>query len=231
MIFSVERQRALQAFQVPLTEGDTVLTTLLYIHENLDSTLAFRHGCRTGKCGLCAVEADGKTRLACQTTVVPRMVIGPLSRLPVLRDLVVDRRRFFDQLSRHQLYLAKQQFCLGSHRFYPESRQFCQDDPYSSLPQFGVIKEPAEHHNLMACTECLCCLAACPRYDWEDSSFGGPYLFVKLAQLHFDPRNTTDRRKQARELGIGECAECGKCYCPNGIAIYKTAIRPLSGHK
>ncbi|MGE5576918.1 MAG: 4Fe-4S dicluster domain-containing protein [Syntrophothermus sp.] len=80
----------------------------------------------------------------------------------------------------------------------------------------------------MACTECLCCLAACPRYHYEDPSFGGPYLFVKLAQLHSDPRDAADRRKQAWEMGIGECEGCGKCYCPNGVDIFKKAIGPLS---
>ncbi|MGE5576917.1 MAG: 2Fe-2S iron-sulfur cluster-binding protein [Syntrophothermus sp.] len=59
----------LQAFQIPFAEGDTVLTALLYIYENLDSTLAFRHGCRAGRCGLCAVEVNGKPRLACKTPV------------------------------------------------------------------------------------------------------------------------------------------------------------------
>ena len=57
--------------------------------------------------------------------------------------------------------------------------------------------------------------------DQEKRSFGGPLTFVKLAQLHFDPRDSEDRRAQAKALGVGTCRSCQtRCACPIGVRIY-----------
>ncbi|UCD58851.1 MAG: 4Fe-4S dicluster domain-containing protein, partial [Candidatus Hydrogenedentota bacterium] len=94
-----------------------------------------------------------------------------------------------------------------------------------SEPQ--VIKEPQTHARLVGCLECLACNSTCPNYDFDENSLAGPYVFVKLAQLHLDPRNTIDRRAQARELGIGKCTDCDKCSCIHGINIHRDAIGVL----
>lgn len=41
------------------------LDALLYVKDNLDSTLAFRRSCREGICGSCAMNCDGLHTLAC----------------------------------------------------------------------------------------------------------------------------------------------------------------------
>ena len=45
----------LQEFIVPVSRGTTVLDGLLYIKENMDSSLAFRTSCRMGICGSCGM--------------------------------------------------------------------------------------------------------------------------------------------------------------------------------
>jgi succinate dehydrogenase / fumarate reductase iron-sulfur subunit len=47
--------------------GYTVMSILRYIHENLDPTLSFFSHCVCGRgiCGRCAMEINGKMRLAC----------------------------------------------------------------------------------------------------------------------------------------------------------------------
>ena len=68
----------------------------------------------------------------------------------------------------------------------------------------------------------------CPRFDLQDRGFGGPLSFVKLAQLHFDPRDSRDRRAQAKALGVRSCLSCRpRCSCPVGVPIYRAAIEPL----
>ncbi|MFC1905620.1 2Fe-2S iron-sulfur cluster-binding protein, partial [Chloroflexota bacterium] len=51
--YDPEKDKApyLQEFTVPFNKGMTILDGLLYIKENLDSTLAFRTSCRMGICG------------------------------------------------------------------------------------------------------------------------------------------------------------------------------------
>ena len=96
------------------------------------------------------------------------------------------------------------------------------------MSEAGEFVVPPAYGELARCTECLACLAGCASFDLEDGSFGGPLSFVKLAQLHFDPRDGQDRRAQARALGVTTCLSCKtKCSCPVGVPIYRTAIEPL----
>jgi succinate dehydrogenase/fumarate reductase iron-sulfur protein len=190
-------------YDLPAHERTTVLEALMNIYENQDPTLAFRFGCRFDKCGLCAVEVNGKPRMACYTDVKEGMKIGPLAGMPVVRDLVIDRAAFFEALRELELYIPEQ----GER----------------SEPQ--VIQQSETAKKLLSCVECLACNATCPGYDFEKNPLAGPY--VKLAQLHFDPRNTIDRRRQARDLGLDACGKCRECYCIHGINIRKHAVDAL----
>lgn len=207
--YDVERggDPVLEAYQVPVEDGATVMGALLHIYETHDSNLAFRCGCRNQDCGLCAVDVNGRPRLACVTALKKGMVIRPLRRLPVARDLIVDRRWIMPFLERFDL--------------------FVRDGSPSDWPQCLAV--PAEHARLSACTECLSCLAACSSFAFGRDDLGGPYHFVKLAQLHWDPRDSIDRQAQAAQLGVARCADCRKCACPLGIPIYRAAVAPLAG--
>jgi len=143
------------------------------------------------------------------------MEVGPLGSFPVLRDLVVDRRPLTEFFARQELHLV--------------------------LPAAGELpatfEVPPAYEDLTRCTECLACLATCPSFDAgrldvpkdpNEPVFGGPLGFVKLAQLHFDPRDAEDRRAQARALGVGTCRSCEThCSCPLGVRIYASAIEPM----
>ena len=194
-------------YEVPARERMTVLETLMYLYENTDPTLAFRFGCRFHKCGLCAVEVNGRPRMACFTEVRDGMRIGPLGRMPVLRDLVIDRAGFFRGLRELELFI-------------PEQKE---------LSEPALIRQAEAHAKLLLCLECLSCNATCPEDGFLGKSLAGPYAFVKLAQLHFDPRNRIDRQGQARDLGLDKCLKCRKCYCVNGIDIQRQAIGVLAG--
>jgi succinate dehydrogenase/fumarate reductase iron-sulfur protein len=196
-------------YDLPAHERTTVLEALMNIYENQDPTLAFRFGCRFDKCGLCAVEVNGKPRMACYTDVKEGMKIGPLAGMPVVRDLVIDRAAFFEALRELELYIPEQ----GER----------------SEPQ--VMQQSEAHKKLLSCVECLACNATCPGYDFEKNPLLGPFVVVKLAQLHLDPRNEIDRRKQARDLGLGDCGGCRKCYCIHGINIRKQAVEVLVGER
>jgi len=153
------------------------------------------------------VEVNGKPRMACYTDVKEGMKIGPLAGMPVVRDLVIDRASFFEALRELELYIPEQ-----GERSEPR-----------------VMEQSEAHKKLLSCVECLACNATCPAYDFEKNPLLGPYVVVKLAQLHLDPRNEIDRRKQARDLGLGDCGGCKKCYCIHGINIRKLAVEPLVG--
>ena len=195
-----------QEFDLPGVEGESVLGVLQRIRESLDSTLAFRYGCRFKGCGLCTVEINGRSLPACMIRAKEGMTVSALRSFPVLRDLAIDRRPVTEFFSRQQLYLS-----LSEAEERPAD--FCVPPVYDELAK---------------CTECLACLAECPSFDLRDESFGGPLTFVKLAQLHFDPRDSQDRRAQAKGLGVTTCLPCEtRCSCPIGVPIYRAAIEPF----
>jgi succinate dehydrogenase/fumarate reductase iron-sulfur protein len=194
-------------YTVPSGDRSTVLEALNFVYENIDPTLAFRSGCRFDSCGLCAVELNGRPRMACSTAVEDGMKIAPLARLPVLRDLVIDRARFFEALRELQIFI-------------PEQRN-------PKEPE--ILRPPEPHARLAGCVECLACNATCHGYDFDGNPLAGPYVLLKLAQLHLDPRNTIDRRRQAQELGVGECADCRGCRCIHGIDLRRDVLGVLMG--
>jgi succinate dehydrogenase/fumarate reductase iron-sulfur protein len=193
-----------QTYSVELREGDSVLQTLLHIYETQDSTLAFRYACRASKCGQCVMEINGTPRLTCMTPAQDEMKISPLKQLPRLRDLIVDRSPIDRRIRSNRLFLIP--------------------DAEGSLETIPV---PNAYKRLIGCLECYGCMATCPRFDWKDESFGGPYVFVRLALFHLDPRDGEDRRAQAHSLGIEKCRDCSTCRCVKGIPIRKRAIEVL----
>ena len=50
----------------------TVLDALLFVHDNLDDSLAFRYSCRGAVCGSCGMLINRVPRLACRTQVLAR---------------------------------------------------------------------------------------------------------------------------------------------------------------
>lgn len=197
---------AFVTYSVGAHKNSTIIEALLQIYERYDSTLAFNYGCRVKNCGLCAVNVDGKPHYACVTRIEDNMRISPIEKLPLIKDLVFDRKPFYDFLNKFSPYVVREKG--------PET-----------LPE--VLIQPPEHSILMSCRECFACTSLCPRYDYKDESFGGPLAFVKLAQLHYDCRDSLDRVSQAIKIGIRKCADCGRCACISGIPINKIVIKPF----
>jgi succinate dehydrogenase subunit B (EC 1.3.5.1) len=57
-----------QSFEVPYEEGMTFLSALQKIKEEQDETLSFRHFCRAGICGTCAIYINHFPKLACKSS-------------------------------------------------------------------------------------------------------------------------------------------------------------------
>src|SRR5947208_1960396 len=99
---------AQSTFEVDRIEPMMVLDLLLAIQRKQDPSLGFRYSCRVAMCGTCTVRLDGRAVLACQTPVEldrEEVRLDPLAGLPVVRDLVVDMKPFFDEWARVKPYL------------------------------------------------------------------------------------------------------------------------------
>ena len=95
--------------EVPVNKDLMVLDALLIAKEK-DTSLSFRRSCGEGVCGSDGMNINGKNGLACVTPLSEavkrdKLVLKPMPGLPVVRDLIVDMKQFFDQLEKVKPYL------------------------------------------------------------------------------------------------------------------------------
>ena len=84
--------RRYERFDVPFSEGQSVLDGLRWIRINRDPSLAFRYSCISANaCKECMMRIDDKVVYACLARLEPReMRVAPLSNKPLVRDLVTE---------------------------------------------------------------------------------------------------------------------------------------------
>jgi len=198
-------KRYLSTYKVPILAGMTILDAFLYVKDNLDGSLTFRHQCRMGQCGSCGVMVNGKPMLACYTQVLQlgadTLEIEPLSNLPVIKDLVVDFGSFFEKFVKIKPLLIK------SEEEFEKPTEFVQ--PPSDFKKYW---------DKSICTKCSLCNAACPAL--LDRQFLGPSSLTTNYRFLVDTRDEglNERLKDASGT-IWLCTSCDSCTlsCPKEI--------------
>jgi succinate dehydrogenase/fumarate reductase iron-sulfur protein len=91
---SIDLKPHLQSYLIPISEGMSVLGALDYIYETLDSTLSYydHAACAQGICKTCMLKINGEPALMCQTQLEEDIIVEPLAKFIVVRDLVTKRR-------------------------------------------------------------------------------------------------------------------------------------------
>jgi succinate dehydrogenase/fumarate reductase iron-sulfur protein len=186
-------------YEVPFVKTMTVIEALEYLWDQ-GEYIAFRANCREFTCGSCAMLINEKPRLACDTPLEDNMTLEPLSRYPVLKDLVVDTEKVIDKIKELM--------------YWPETND--------REAEFQVSKEALEHFGeiFSRCIECYCCLEACPASSSEDSQFDGPMHLLQIARASYHPLDKKNRTLQASERGIWACVSCFECgeVCPVNLS-------------
>ena len=210
MKVSVQRGGSTQQYEVPREPSQTVLDVVTYIQRRLDPTLAYRFACRVGMCGSCAMTVNGVPRWTCRTHVDKvvrddRLEIGPLRNLPLVRDLVVDMREFFDKWAR-----AKGQFAGDKTR----------SDDFARVPPQSEPRVQA--NNGIECIGCGVCYAACDVVKWNPR-YLGPAALNRAWTLVNDVReqeNAERLRAVAGDAGCHACHSHVSCTerCPKHIS-------------
>lgn len=178
-----------------------VVDVLMEIIKKYKIDISFEISCQSGVCGLCAIMLNHKPVLMCKETVSKNMLIEPLRNFGVVKDLIINRKLYQNQLNKYDLFLVE------------KSR--------NSNQPLGSKEAYAEKIKLASrCTRCFCCVANCPIFSKYPDSFAGPTAFVLEAYYIFHPHdNHLDRRQIIDKMGIELCIECGKCsdICPFNV--------------
>lgn len=131
--FTIQRDGKDQKYTVDCDKSDTYLDVLDKIKQK-DATLVYRKNCQSGICGTCGCTVNGKATLACITKADNKAIIGP-RKGRVIRDLVVDEKRYFDEIKQVKPFIINND--ENTHRMFP-----------------GVVKR-VDH--AQDCVLCGCC--------------------------------------------------------------------------
>jgi len=193
-------------YEIGPTAGMTILDALIHIKENMDPSLTFRRSCRSAICGSCALTANGKNLLACNTQLSAlkkkRIVLEPLPGFQILRDLAVDWEPFFDKYRAIKPYLITK----------------------SAPPAKERIQSPdirKRYDDAAKCIMCSACTSSCP-VMWTDDSYLGPAALTKVWRFVADDRDeATEERLSmvSNEKGVWRCHTIFRCSesCPKDI--------------
>lgn len=89
----VDERPYYDTFEVPYDPNNSVLQVLTDIREQQEPGLALRESCWVRCCLICTVRVNGKSKVACRTRMSRNMVIEPIKKDRVVRDLVELERR------------------------------------------------------------------------------------------------------------------------------------------
>lgn len=231
-----------QRFRLPREPGLNVIAVLQRIaaHPRTaagDSVapVAYEANCLEEVCGSCTMLVNGRTRQACSALVDKllderpgEIELRPMSKFPVVRDLLVDRRRLFRALEKVGAWISV--------------------DGYQDLGP-GPKQSPEEQQRaypLSQCMSCGCCLEACPQYlladvprlDGEsdaelrarengvfDRAFFGAHAMNQVVLLNSHPTGRYEAAKRldaaTAEGGVQVCGNAQNCtaVCPKQIPL------------
>jgi succinate dehydrogenase / fumarate reductase iron-sulfur subunit len=208
-----------QEFDVPWHPRMNVISALMEIQKRPVTAggqrvtpVVWECSCLEEVCGSCTMVIGGRVSQSCSALVdqiAPSgqtIVLEPMTKFPVVRDLVVDRSRMFEDLKRIKAWIDLD----GSHELGPGPRQ-SQGNQEIAYP-------------LSRCMTCGCCLEACPQIN-SASDFVGPAVLnqVRLFNLHPSGKMHAGERLDAvmGEGGVEGCGKAQNCVeaCPKDIPL------------
>ncbi len=210
-----------EEFECTLTPFSNVISALMEIQKNPVNSkgkkvepIVWEQGCLEEVCGSCSMLINRAPRQACtalirnlmKETKSNKVLLAPLSKFPLVRDLIVDRDSMFENLKKVNAWIES-------------------DGAYQK--GFGPKISPEKQevmYSLSTCMTCGCCSEACPQVN-DKSKFMGPAPISQARLFNANPTGKTQKHKRLRPLmeegGINDCGNAQNCVrvCPKGIPL------------
>jgi succinate dehydrogenase / fumarate reductase, iron-sulfur subunit len=203
-------KKSYDSYRVPVSRWTTVLDALLYVKEQLDSSVAIRYSCRMASCGSCGMRINGIPRLACYTKIselgTDTITCEPLPNFLIIRDLVTDFQQFFDHHKKIQPYIQNMHL----------------DPTMEKLGEFNQTPQEVDKFlQFSYCIKCGLCYSACPTVA-TDTKFPGPQALAQAYRYFADNRDDSAQKRLDNvdhKHGIWRCHFAGSCsmVCPKGV--------------
>lgn len=210
-----------ETFALEMQPGMNVIAALMQIQKNPVTSdgkettpVVWESGCLEEVCGACSMLINGYPRQACtallfsitQQTGCDTITLAPLTKFPLIRDLVVDRSSMFENLKRVRAWVEV-------------------DGYYDAEVGPTVSREQQEvMYRLSTCMTCGCCSEACPQVN-KRSAFIGPAPIAQVRLFSIHPTARLQHQERMRSLleegGISNCGNAQNCVrvCPKKIPL------------
>lgn len=208
-----------EEFELEHRHGANVISSLMEIQKNpvnkqgqTTTPVAWEQGCLEEVCGSCSMLVNGRPRQACTALIEPYMneneviTLAPFTKFPLIRDLVVDRTRMFENLIKVRGWIEIEgTFDRGDG---PKVSPEVQDALYV----------------LSTCMTCGCCSESCPQVN-DHSKFMGPAPISQVRLFNGHPTGHMQKADRLRPLleegGIADCGKAQNCVkvCPKNIPL------------
>lgn len=211
-----------EEFLIPYFPKMNVVAALMEIQKNpvnakgeVTTPVAWECNCLEEVCGACTMVINGQARQAC-SALVDRLAqpinLAPLTKFPLVQDLVVDRQVMFDNLRKVKAWIEID----GTHDMGPGPRV---------SPQ---VQEQA--YSLSKCMTCGCCMESCPNVN-SKSKFMGPAPIAQVDLMNSHPTGALQRERRLEALmnvgGIADCGNAQNCIkaCPKEVPLTRSIAR------
>ncbi|MBL8694879.1 MAG: succinate dehydrogenase iron-sulfur subunit [Planctomycetes bacterium] len=208
-----------ELFEVPYRPNMNVHMCLLEIQErpttiegSQTTPPCWEVNCLEEVCGSCTMVINGRVRQACSAlvdTLSQPITIEPMSKFPVVRDLVVDRSRMFEELKKVKAWVPLD----GTHAL-------------GNGPRYSQ-EEQSTAYVLSRCMTCGCCVEACPQYG-PGSAFIGPAAINQVRRFNLHPTGALNKGERIETvMGPGGITDCGNAQvcasvCPKEIPLLES---------
>ncbi|WP_366921955.1 succinate dehydrogenase iron-sulfur subunit [Metallumcola ferriviriculae] len=214
-----------EEFKIPYKPNMNVVSVLMEVRKNpvnangqKVSPVVWECNCLEEVCGACSMRVNGKPRQACSALIdkidQSPIMLEPLSKFPVIRDLMIDRQIMFDNLRKVMAWVnVDGSWDLGrGPRFAEKTRVWA--------------------YHLSRCMTCGCCMEACPNVS-SKSPFIGPAALNQVRLFNVHGLGSMDKEKRLDSImGVGGITDCGNSQncvqvCPKDIPL-TTSIADLN---
>lgn len=210
-----------EEFELALVPFMNVNSALLEIQKNpinrkkqRVAPVVWEQGCLEEVCGSCSMLINGRPRQGCtaliqdiiKATSSSTITIAPMSKFPLIRDLVIDRDVMFENLKKVRAWVdVDDSFDRG---FGPKISQRTQETMYV----------------LSTCMTCGVCSESCPQVN-KHSKFIGPAPISQARLFNAHPVGQMQSKERLDSLmeegGISDCGNAQNCVqvCPKKIPL------------
>lgn len=205
-----------EEFKVPYTPQMNVITALQEIQKNpvnaagkKTTPVVWDSNCLEEVCGACTMIINGVPRQACSALVDQLrqpIVLRPLSKFPVVRDLMVDRSVMFENLKKVKAWIPI-------------------DGTYDLGPGPKISPSVRDEAYVIArCMTCGCCMEACPNVNAK-TNYMGPTVMAQVKLFNSHPTGAMYKDERLDVIaGDGGLVDCGKALncekvCPKQIPL------------